>query len=47
MENFLIQKEKEELFKKKMCYCATFLMWGATSFLFFSIGYHYEAIQCG
>ena len=38
------QKKEKEL--KKLCICGIALMWGATSFLSFAIGYHYKMDDC-
>ena len=32
--------------KKFICCCGTIMMWGATSFLTFAIGYHIKAREC-
>ena len=44
------QKKEKELkklsFQKKLCICGIALMWGATSFLSFAIGYHYKMDDC-
>jgi len=36
------EREKTSSLRRKACVCATFLMWGATCFLSFAIGYRYE-----
>ena len=37
---------REDKFKKRCCYCGLVMMWGATSFLSFALGYHYRNLSC-
>ena len=46
-DNRDVFKDEEKISTKcKVYMCAAGLMWGATCFLSFSIGYHYESIYC-
>ena len=40
------EREKMRSLRKKACVCATLLMWGATCFLSFAIGYRYGDDDC-